>query len=72
MHLTLILASTGFGKYDVPYLFAGESEHRYDHTENDTVENVQRVFYLKVAETVLTLFTLLDAQQPFLEKRTAP
>lgn len=61
-----------FGKHDIPYFFLGVSEHRFYHTEDDIVENVEKDFYLTVAETSLKLFRLMDARPAAVLGQEAP
>ncbi|GAC15432.1 M28 family peptidase [Aliiglaciecola lipolytica] len=49
-----------FAEADIPYLFVGVSEHSYYHSEKDTVDKVDPIFFQAAVETSLSLFTLMD------------
>ena len=49
-----------FIRRDIPYLFVGVTLHEHYNTPDDTVENVDRPFFIAAAETSLKLFQKMD------------
>lgn len=49
-----------FAKANIPFLFVGVSDHAYYHTENDTIEKVNRSFFTAAAESALNILLLMD------------
>lgn len=49
-----------FSRAKIPFLFVGVSDHRYYHTEEDTVEHLDYQFYTAATETSLQILRLMD------------
>jgi Zn-dependent M28 family amino/carboxypeptidase len=49
-----------FAKKGIPYLFFSVNDHKYYHTENDTIDKIDPVFYTAAVETIYTTLQLLD------------
>lgn len=49
-----------FYQQGIPYLFFSVGDHKYYHTESDTVDRIDRGFYTAAVESVLTTLQLLD------------
>ncbi|MDN4503814.1 M28 family peptidase [Alteromonadaceae bacterium BrNp21-10] len=43
-----------FKRAEISYLFFSVNDHRYYHTENDTIDNINPTFYQAVVESILT------------------
>lgn len=50
-----------FARKNIPYLFVGVVDHPRYHSENDTTERIDPVFFTYAADTALTLLLKLDA-----------
>jgi Zn-dependent M28 family amino/carboxypeptidase len=50
-----------FHKASIPFLFLGVAEHRYYHTDKDTVETIDQDFYRAAVMASLNTFRAMDA-----------
>ncbi|WP_199610290.1 M20/M25/M40 family metallo-hydrolase [Flocculibacter collagenilyticus] len=46
----------------IPYLYFGVDEHPYYHTEQDTAERIEPIFYTAVTEAILAITQRVDQQ----------
>lgn len=49
-----------FKRANIPYLFVGVSDHRFYHTQNDNITNIDREFHVAATEASLHLLRLMD------------
>lgn len=49
-----------FDKAKIPFLFLGVGEHRYYHTEHDTVDVIDQAFFRRAVMTSLQAFSAMD------------
>lgn len=50
-----------FNRAKIPFLFVGVSDHRYYHSEDDSVENLDSEFHTAATETSLKILQLMDS-----------
>lgn len=50
-----------FHKIKIPFLFLGVAEHRYYHTDKDTIETIDQEFYREAVLTSLQTFRAMDS-----------
>lgn len=51
-----------FHKQGLPFLYMGVEDHPHYHSHTDTYENLTKEFFIKSAETVVLLASLVDAK----------